>query len=73
MKNKTKLPVWCVMMLIMIACMMISSAITVYVTNITIEHTLYALTRESETMTGKYPDWFIEWQNTVYLREHIEE
>lgn len=73
MRNKVKLPVWIVVTLIMTACMLISSAVTIYVVKNAIEQTLYSIIKESATQTGKYPDWFIEWQNTVYFKSHLEE
>lgn len=47
--------------------------LTIYVVENAIEQTLYSIIKESVTQTGKYPDWFIEWQNTVYFKSHIEE
>lgn len=73
MRNKVKLPVWIVVTLIMTACMLISAAVMMYVAEYTIEQTLYSIIKESATQTGKYPDWFTEWQNTVYLKEQMEE
>lgn len=73
MKNKVKLPVWIVVTLIMTACMLISAAVMMYVAKYTIEQTLYSIITESETQTGRYPDWFTEWQNTVYFKEQMEE
>lgn len=73
MRTRIKTPIWVVTMLVMTACMLISAAVTTYVAKETVERTLYSLAEESVTVTGRYPDWFTEWQNTVYLKEQMEE
>lgn len=34
---------------------------------------IYMVLNTTYTTTGVYPDWFIEWLNTEYLPEHMEE
>lgn len=65
--RKVKIPVWIIITLIMMATVALSAAITDYVAENAIRRTLYEVTTDGGSSTGQYPDWFIEWQNTVYL------
>lgn len=72
MRRKIKLPVWVVVAAMFLLSMFISLLVSDYRMK-----SLICNMEELETMyiqeTGKYPDWFLEWQNTVYLPKHMEE
>lgn len=73
MRNKAKIPVWVVIMTLMIACACISSAVTTYISKIAVQQAIYETITGVKTETGQYPDWFTEWLNRVYIKEHMEE
>ena len=71
-KHRVKLPVWFVIVLMFL----MSALVSAVVADARMKHLIQSMA-DIETAyiqeTGKYPDWFIEWQNTVYLQEHMEE
>ncbi len=73
MKNKRKIPVWVLITTLMIACACISATVTTYVAKIAVQQAVCETITGIKTETGQYPDWFTEWLNRVYIKEHTEE
>ena len=71
-KHRVKLPVWFVIVLMFL----MSALVSAVVADARMKHLIQSMA-DIETAyiqeTGKYPDWFIEWLNTEYLPEHMEE
>lgn len=67
-KHKIKLPVWFVIMLMFLMSALVSAVVA--------DARMHMVIKDAGMYiqeTGKYPDWFIEWLNTEYLPEHMEE
>ncbi len=73
MKKRIKLPVWVIVVVIIVVSMAASAVITGITVDRSIKYTLNNVITESYNNTGHYPDWFVEWVNTVYLQQHSEE
>lgn len=67
-KHKIKLPVWFVVMLMFLMSALVSAVVADARMHMVIDDAGMYIQE-----TGKYPDWFIEWLNTEYLPEHMEE
>ncbi len=73
MKNKVKLPVLIVMLALGILCVYGSATVTTYVTKTAIQQAVFETISDFKTETGQYPNWFVEWLNTIYIQEHTKE
>ena len=69
-KKRLRLPVWALVMMIFMLTVLTSAIAAVNVADRRINSLIQHMP-DTETVyvqtTGKYPDWFIEWMNTVYL------
>lgn len=67
--KRIKIPVWVSTGVLILIIAAVSAAVSYTVTDRAMDRLIRQLPHpESEyiTETGRYPDWFIEWQNTVY-------
>ncbi|MGN0150405.1 MAG: hypothetical protein ACI4C7_09185 [Clostridia bacterium] len=69
-KKRLRLPIWALVMMIFMLTVLTSAIAAVNVADRRISSLIQHMP-DTETVyvqtTGKYPDWFIEWMNTVYL------
>lgn len=69
-KKRLRLPIWALVMMIFMLTVLTSAIAAVNVADRRINSLIQHMP-DTETVyvqtTGKYPDWFIEWMNTVYL------
>ena len=69
-KRRVKLPTWMAISILALIVITVSAYVSSSITNKKINRLIKQLPYlESNYImeSGRYPDWFIEWQNTVYL------